>query len=93
MAPSARETLVSESELCSVLTAAAAGFYDSDHILFFLRNGRRQTGKTLRLGTLTSIFYGWKEHMLLPGTLWLCNVCKTVTGDASRSGRVRARRE
>ena len=25
--------------------------------------------------------HGKEEHMLL-GTLWLCNVCKTVTGDA-----------
>ena len=62
-------------------------FYDFDHILsFFLSflGSGRQTGKTLRLGTLTSIFYGAgkEEHMLL-GTLWLCNVCKTVTGDAS----------
>ena len=61
-------------------------FYDFDHILsFFLSflGSGRQTGKTLRLGTLTSIFYGAgkEEHMLL-GTLWLCNVCKTVTGDA-----------
>ena len=49
------------------------------------KNGKRQTGETLRLGSSSksSIFYGRKRALMLLGTLWLCNVCKTVTGDAA----------
>ena len=51
---------------------------------FCLKNGKRQTGETLRLGSSeSSIFYGRKRALMLLGTLWLCNVCKTVTGDAA----------